>query len=214
MNFNLRCCLHTFVVLLFATPLFAQSNISLANLISKSKEATISRQPYSVNMVQDIRVPSTNLKAKSTTSEKITNYQLVYHPGKNVVMNPIDSNTKTVSSSKKSASFSKPNIQIYVDLNKLFKSSTDWENYKIKSEDLDNNSCYKISAEYKKFEFTIWIDKTDYFVSKVVLDINHVKFSETNLQYKKINDVWLPTRISIAHANGTIVNQIFNSYNF
>ncbi len=213
-----RCTLAAIIIFItpFLSQTFAQNNPSIQNIISKVREATVAKEKYSVNMTQVISKKNKISQNNSGVSENSSNnYEVFFTPGKGYKLDEIKkSNSSPSSTTAKTASTINPKMTISVDLEKLFKTSPDWQNYKITDDTLDNNITYKISAQYRKFNFIFWVDKEKHYVSRIILYIEHKKFSETNIEYKNVGKLWLPADLTILHSDGALVTQNFGEYKF
>ncbi len=76
-----------------------------------------------------------------------------------------------------------------------------------------NTACYKISSSHGRFNFDLWVNKTNWSVCRETITMRTNVLLDTQFEYENWNGVLVPSRVSISRPdNGTSVEQDYLAF--
>ncbi|MDY6986963.1 MAG: hypothetical protein SWQ30_02805 [Thermodesulfobacteriota bacterium] len=203
----------------------------LEDIVANVRRMSVPTQPYRVLVSQTVhkRISVTDGKPKSTgntstalsATQTQTCFEMTYDSVKGVSTEEVESRQDVAQEAVQGATASiegtrQPEgvVDVAVDIPKLLKEIESMKDLTIESAVLDGRQHYEVSGRNENgFAYTVWVDVKHWYITRFTMDIMGNRFSETSLEYKETNDVWLPARIVITHASdGSRVDQVFGVY--
>ncbi|MCL5020421.1 MAG: hypothetical protein M1339_01900 [Bacteroidetes bacterium] len=205
------------LLLLLSTNSFAQVAPPLNSLMSKVEAVSLPSQSYTVPVSQNIAYTGT-VKSSSSSLRAvsgISTFQYTYNPKIGLRVATASTN-KSVNSVQPPTNAKQPTLKVAVDLAKLLRGYTSWQNVRIVPVSLNGESCYEITAQDNSFSYMIWVDTTDYFVSQVILNIKGKRFAQIDITNRNVSgSYWLPSQIVLSNAlDGSVITLNMGQYIF
>lgn len=219
-----RKILYCLISLVFATNIgYSQGIPSLNDLVKNIQMVSLPSKGYKVSVAQTVTTSSTKSSSQSLSTSAMNgqpSFNYVYSPKSRLQISSANNLRSGNAQSSNTQQSQSPNTQqantrVAFDLAKLLKNFNEWERVKIVGDELNGENCYKISAQDKSYEYIIWVDVANYYVPKIILNINGNEFAEINITYRHTSKYWLPSKFVINHAvDGSQITQSFGEYVF
>lgn len=199
----------------------AQNIPSFNDIVVKVRTNTLPLRNYGVEIMQTIDAPvSTSMGASIASGgmQKQNTFHAVYTPTNGLYLDTVAiAQQSTLQNAPQPAvNPQEAALKVTFDLRKIFESTDEWQQVTITKVKLNGIDSYLITGVYRIIDFKIWINAAEYYASRLVMNIKGQKFSETDIQYERVDkQYWLPSVIVIHHAlDGSQVTQRLGKYQF